>query len=287
MSETPDNETLANETDPVEHLLTLGEPEELRVQDWPNYPTAFGLTEAHVPALIAMAGDLALHAIEDNKAPRAWGPTHAWRALGQLGAVPAIAPLLKLLAADYEDGTVPGIDEDLPDVLALIGPSAILDLEAFIADPGIPPDCTGIAMVALTKIVERHPDERDARVAYMTGLLTAKPEPACEIQSWAIYSLIALKALESIDAIRAAFARDAIDITYCGDLEDVEIDFGLREKRETPEPDYEALMEAAWNEEEEDDGPTEPIRTVPKIGRNEPCPCGSGKKYKKCCLVAA
>jgi uncharacterized protein YecA (UPF0149 family) len=21
-----------------------------------------------------------------------------------------------------------------------------------------------------------------------------------------------------------------------------------------------------------------------KIGRNQPCPCGSGKKYKKCCL---
>ncbi|MFT7624524.1 MAG: hypothetical protein ACI9WU_003712, partial [Myxococcota bacterium] len=27
-------------------------------------------------------------------------------------------------------------------------------------------------------------------------------------------------------------------------------------------------------------------RTVPRIGRNEPCPCGSGKKYKKCCLKA-
>ena len=25
------------------------------------------------------------------------------------------------------------------------------------------------------------------------------------------------------------------------------------------------------------------IRTDPKIGRNQPCPCGSGKKYKKCC----
>lgn len=25
-------------------------------------------------------------------------------------------------------------------------------------------------------------------------------------------------------------------------------------------------------------------RETPKIGRNEPCPCGSGKKYKKCCL---
>ena len=24
-------------------------------------------------------------------------------------------------------------------------------------------------------------------------------------------------------------------------------------------------------------------RTEPKVGRNEPCPCGSGKKYKHCC----
>jgi len=27
------------------------------------------------------------------------------------------------------------------------------------------------------------------------------------------------------------------------------------------------------------------IRQGPKIGRNDPCPCGSGKKYKKCCLA--
>jgi uncharacterized protein YecA (UPF0149 family) len=26
------------------------------------------------------------------------------------------------------------------------------------------------------------------------------------------------------------------------------------------------------------------VRRIPKIGRNEPCPCGSRKKYKKCCL---
>ncbi|MFC1868389.1 YchJ family protein [Thermodesulfobacteriota bacterium] len=25
------------------------------------------------------------------------------------------------------------------------------------------------------------------------------------------------------------------------------------------------------------------VRQSPKIGRNAPCPCGSGKKYKKCC----
>lgn len=26
-------------------------------------------------------------------------------------------------------------------------------------------------------------------------------------------------------------------------------------------------------------------RSTPKIGRNEPCPCGSGKKFKKCCIM--
>jgi hypothetical protein len=38
----------------------------------------------------------------------------------------------------------------------------------------------------------------------------------------------------------------------------------------------------ALNEERADvDRP----RIVVKIGRNEPCPCGSGKKYKKCCAA--
>ncbi len=33
----------------------------------------------------------------------------------------------------------------------------------------------------------------------------------------------------------------------------------------------------------DDEGPEEPyVRATPKVGRNDPCPCGSGKKYKKC-----
>jgi preprotein translocase subunit SecA len=40
----------------------------------------------------------------------------------------------------------------------------------------------------------------------------------------------------------------------------------------------EAAMEAASSEEN-----IEPIKAERKVGRNDPCPCGSGKKYKKCC----
>jgi preprotein translocase subunit SecA len=28
-----------------------------------------------------------------------------------------------------------------------------------------------------------------------------------------------------------------------------------------------------------------PVRTEPRVGRNDPCPCGSGKKYKKCHML--
>ena len=33
----------------------------------------------------------------------------------------------------------------------------------------------------------------------------------------------------------------------------------------------------------EDAAEAEPVKAAPRIGRNDPCPCGSGRKYKKCC----
>ena len=44
-----------------------------------------------------------------------------------------------------------------------------------------------------------------------------------------------------------------------------------------------------WRESHGSNGqnsPSEPrVATGTKVGRNDPCPCGSGKKYKKCCLL--
>jgi preprotein translocase subunit SecA len=37
----------------------------------------------------------------------------------------------------------------------------------------------------------------------------------------------------------------------------------------------------------EEQGPKQPIRAENQVGRNDPCPCGSGKKYKKCCSAAS
>ena len=42
---------------------------------------------------------------------------------------------------------------------------------------------------------------------------------------------------------------------------------------------------AFWSvQADQEDDVDEKTLLMPKIGRNDPCPCGSGKKYKKCCL---
>ena len=60
-----------------------------------------------------------------------------------------------------------------------------------------------------------------------------------------------------------------------------------------PEPDIPKKIQLNRGDgptkpEPQDEGSDEPFeRDLPKIGRNDPCPCGSGKKYKHCHLRKA
>ena len=57
------------------------------------------------------------------------------------------------------------------------------------------------------------------------------------------------------------------------------------DKRFTDKKEKERSAKAALPTEEEGPlpPPVEPIKGSATPGRNDPCPCGSGKKYKKCC----
>jgi hypothetical protein len=56
----------------------------------------------------------------------------------------------------------------------------------------------------------------------------------------------------------------------------------FRETAAKRHADLRFLNEAAMQQQ----GLLQPVvRETPKVGRNDPCPCGSGKKYKKCCGV--
>jgi hypothetical protein len=61
----------------------------------------------------------------------------------------------------------------------------------------------------------------------------------------------------------------------------------IREKRKEDEKRQklrEQELNDMFNDQKNNRKITPCQREAPKIGRNDPCPCGSGKKYKKCCL---
>ena len=47
-------------------------------------------------------------------------------------------------------------------------------------------------------------------------------------------------------------------------------------------PGESAQRQAAMNTNRGEQRPNQPAKAEPKVGRNDPCPCGSGKKFKYC-----
>lgn len=266
-------------TDPVAKLLTYRRLETRgRNERWPNY-LALGFTEAHVPDLIHMAADDDLHR-SGQESLEVWAPVHAWRALGQLRAEAAAQPLVRLFDQLTDDDW---LTNELPDVFSLIGPSTIPTLAAFLGDEAVEEFGRISVPGCLEKIAQTHSDARDDSVRVLTRQLEKYETNGPVLNALLVSSLTELGAVEAIEVIRKAFSENRVDLTVHGDLEDVEMDLGLRKYRSTPRPRLNLLGEG-FDFRDLQPLPNIPLRHPAKIGRNEPCPCGSGKKFKKCCL---
>jgi hypothetical protein len=107
---------------------------------------------------------------------------------------------------------------------------------------------------------------------------------------------------EQIDLGKDAVLADLPEWNHL--VEDVTVEMGAwfenREHGGEWDEDEDWYEEDEWDEDDEEDewdagrrglsalngnnfAPTEPYIAPDKVGRNDPCPCGSGKKYKKCC----
>jgi preprotein translocase subunit SecA len=101
--------------------------------------------------------------------------------------------------------------------------------------------------------IERQPGEED----YVEGALAFNADENGNVTS-----------VEPVEFVQAEAQADAAE-----EVEEAEApEFELRHKT-----DPAALGDGGASEEEEADD------AQAKVGRNEPCPCGSGKKFKKCC----
>jgi hypothetical protein len=281
---------------PVSKLLTVGDVR--NYLNWPDYPAAYGLTLDHAPDLLRMVQDDGLN-WADSDSDEVWAPVHAWRALGQLGAETVVADFVATFKAidDEESGWR---QDEYPVVMALIGPAAIPALQAYMADEKNGLWSRSAAGTALVKIAEAHPQSRADCVAILSDQLSRHEKQDPSFNAFLVGNLTDLRAVAAAPVMEAAFAAGSVDLSVMGDWEEVQIELGLLRERLTPEPEYGWIPEEAiplakslresplaqiFANAHAEPQPPPRIRAQSsgkKVGRNEPCPCGSGLKYKKC-----
>jgi hypothetical protein len=204
-----------------------------------------------------------------------------------LRALETVAPLLDLLKTLEDDDW---ITIELPKVFGLIGPGAIPRVTDFLADRSIATQPLMTAVKCLEEIGRRHPSSRDECIGVLAHRLDRGADNDPTVNSFLVSALIDLEAVGAMDIIRRAFDKQVVDLAVAGDVEDVEMELGLGTRRTTPRPVYHPFLGNPLSAPA-GGGPgatagknVEAPAGDRKVGRNDPCPCGSGKKYKKCCL---
>jgi hypothetical protein len=223
----------------VDRLLGLGTLFTRR--DWRDY-LQMGFGPGHVPELILMACDLALNNADEDD-PHAYAPLHAWRALGQLAAPEAAAPLVDLLVQLPDDDFA---NEELPEVLGMIGAAALEPAAATLANALHEERTRVSAANALEEVGKRHPELRDRSAALLMRQLEEWSAQSEWLNGVLIDYLVELHAAEAAPLMQAAFEAGRADVLIRGDWEDVQVDLGLLTARITPPspPDWFGLMKA-------------------------------------------
>jgi yecA family protein len=215
-------------------LVTLGAPDSVYRDPWPDYLKLYGFTDQDVPELLMMVADPRYDEFDEHD-PEVWAPLHAWRVLGQLRNPTVVRPLTRLFPRLCEDDSALS---ELCLVFGLIGPAAIPPLARRWQQPAQEQFVQVLAMDALTQVALQHPESRAQVLDVFRDYLAAPSAQQRTLNGLLVANLLDLQAIECIDSIREMYRRNIVDISCAGDIEDVEIELGLRDARETPKPDY-------------------------------------------------
>lgn len=217
----------SNYSSSVSGLLTFGDCRELR--EWPDY-IELGLGREHIPELIDMATDEGLGRA-DPESLEVWAPIHAWRTLGQLRAEEAIEPLFSLLGTDDD-----WAHEELPVVYGMIGQAAISPLSRYLGDTSYDLYSRVGAAHGIVQVATRDPHTRGECLSALSRQMERFTENDPSLNGFLVAYLLDLHAVEKISLMQRAFDAGSVDPTIAGDWEDVQVEFGLKNARETPRP---------------------------------------------------
>lgn len=204
------------------------------------------------------------------------------------------------------------ITESFGQVLASVCGGDIQGIQSLIENPDADEWVRGAALGGLVTLVAAGIKSREEILGYFAELFHGKLTDKNDIV-WS--ELVAystdLYAEELLGEIEKAYEQELVDPTFIG-LEDVREDLAKGKdwamERLADNP-HRLLIDdtvkemagwASFSEEEQRkpqagtpafsasnsrwlEAPSGFKRVAPKVGRNDPCPCASGKKYKKCC----
>ncbi|MHB1460652.1 MAG: DUF1186 domain-containing protein [Armatimonadota bacterium] len=262
--------------------------------------------EAITPALLRMLADATPNIAEIARQEDYTGHLYAIYLLAQFREERAYQPLVDFITSDQKliDLILNDIiTEDLGRVLASVCNGDTRLICKIFENAELDEYVRTAALAAMVTLYVQGIITREEVISYYLSLFHGKLEREPSVVWCSLVSgCCDISAVEASEEIERAFADDLVDTGYIGrewvskhlgkgkeqalkmlakDTHYTFIDDSVKEMskwdlyhsyEQSPRP---SAHEPSWI-------PT-PIRTGPKAGRNEPCPCGSGKKYKKCC----
>ena len=226
-----------------------------------------------------------------------WTPVCALHLLSVIGGPEAINAFINSIKEYYID-TDDWETEDMPAILANFGIEAFENIKDMLLDNDVDEFVRAGAARALFLISEKYPDAREKSIQTVRDAISSENDEVA--RSCFMYELVHFKEHDSLPFIEFYFKNDMIDDGLMT-LEDVldyyygkGIDFNSLDNtvakdsldifKDSPDNFYRNSNTGKYlTSTKSNDQPITKNILKKDVGRNDPCPCGSGKKYKKCC----
>ncbi len=206
-------------------------------------------------------------------------------------AYPLIVKFFSIPGEITLDLTGDVVTEDLARILASVSDGDISLMTSLVENEQANEYVRDAALEGLVTLVARGVRSRDEIMAYFQSLFREKlTREYSHIWNGLVSSCTHLYPEEVLEDIKQAFEDDLVDEWYI-DLEFVEEvlargkDKVLEELRTDRRYWFirDTVSEMEWWASFEPSPLRPAVRADRKVGRNDLCPCGSGKKYKRCC----
>jgi tetratricopeptide (TPR) repeat protein len=228
---------------------------------------------------------------------------HAIFLLEEINATESLPKILSFLKNDSEFNDLwlgDFLTESLWNCIYRLGFNNTSILKEFLLQPGIDTYCKTAVTEALSQMVLHHSEKRAEILSVFTEVFTVFSEATLEdnlidsdFLGLSIGDAMQCKLHELLPIIKVLYEKAYVSNGICGKYEVVEKEFFTPVKKYNKRNVlnifelYDDVLNS-WYAYREKEDPIDyfipPPAVSNKIGRNEPCPCGSGKKYKKCCL---